>query len=98
MKTQAGVGGRSTFSVGTPSFPPKIAVLPYEERVLQYNRFETLSTLTTMIRELNRGDPRLKSFKAPTFHTRGLKTKNVYPAFYGPRNLMEICTKYRDPQ
>ncbi len=59
-------------------------------------RFETLSTLTTMIRELNRGDPRLKSFKAPTFYTWGLKTKKLDPTFYGPQNLMEICTKYRD--
>ena len=54
MKTRAGVGGRSTFSVATHPFPPKIAVLPYEERILQDNSFETLSTLTNMIRELNR--------------------------------------------
>ena len=98
MKTRTGAGGRSTFSVATPPFPPKVAVLPYEERVLQDNRFEILSSLTTMIRELNRSDPRYKSFKAPTFHTWGLKTKKLDPAFYGPRNLMEICTKYRDPQ
>ena len=98
MKTRAGAGGRSTFSVATPPFPPIIAVLLYEERILQDNRFETLSTLTSMIRELNRGDPRLKSFKAPTFHTWGLKTKKLDPSFYGPRNLMEICTKYRDPR
>ena len=77
MKTRAGAGGRSTFSVATPPFPPIIAVLLYEERILQDNRFETLSTLTSMIRELNRGDPRLKSFKAPTFHTWGdSKLKN----------------------
>ena len=51
-----------------------------------------------MIRELNHGDPRFKSFNAPTFHTWGLKTKKLDPAFYGSRNLMKICTKYRDPQ
>ena len=31
MKTRAGAWGRSTFSVATPSIPPKIAVLPMKK-------------------------------------------------------------------
>ena len=49
-------GEKCSFAAATLPSPPKIADLPMEESKIQDNQFESLSRLTTYIRELNRNN------------------------------------------
>ena len=70
LKRAPEAGDKCPFAVSTPPYPPKVVALPSEERPVQENRFETLSSLTGFIRELNSADNNSSgSFYAHLFHT-----------------------------
>ena len=104
LKRSCGGKVDCTLAVATVPYPPKIPALPTEQRVVEANRFDTLSKMTDFIRELNMTEvntahsiPR-GSYNAPTYHTWGMKTVHADPNVYGPRNRMETMVGYRAPQ
>jgi len=80
-----------SFAAACLPLPPKIAVLPKENRKLRSNKYDDLCLLNEMIKIFNREETisRMPTVWAPRFYTWGLKdVKNKKGVKIGPRERL----------